>query len=198
MCETVVTRASSASAAPASHPFGCYPGIDVSTPEVDRSEARLLPSERVLWYGGPARGVPRARRWTVGPALIFTLAVVFGLFAALLAVAGMPGVRQTASLAAMLALFGISVAVAPRYLHDTCEYLVTDRRVLFRRGRFRRSMDRTGITYGRVRWHRSVPGVGSLELVRAVPCGPLARRQRLVPYDVREPDRLSSSSTATA
>ncbi len=175
---------------PALHPVGCYPEAEVTQPEVDRADWRLLPSERVLWYGRPAAGVPRARRWTIGPALLFALAVVFGLFAALLTVAGLAGIQQTASLSAILALFGVSVAVAPRYLHDPCEYLITDRRVVWKRGRLQRTMDRTGVTFARIRWHRSAPGVGHLDLVRAVPFGPLARRQRIVLADLREPDRV--------
>ena len=166
---------------------------DVVTAEVPRSEWRLLPFERVLWYGKPAAGVPRARRWTFGPALLFTLAVVFSLFAGLIAVADLPGARQMGSLGAIVALFGIAVLIAPRYLHDTCEYLLTDRRVIWRRGRMTRYIDRSGITYGRIRWHRSVAGVGNLELVRAVPFGPLARRQRILLADVREPDRVFAS-----
>jgi hypothetical protein len=51
-------------------------------------------------------------------------------------------------------------------------------------------MDRTAITYARTHWHRNVPGVGHLELVRAVPFGPLARRQRLMLHDVQGPDVL--------
>ena len=164
--------------------------VAVNESKVDRADWRLLPSERVLWYGKPASGVPRARRWTFGPALLFTVSVVFALFAALVAIGGLPGARQTASLGGMIALFAIAVLIAPRYLHDTCEYLLTDRRVMWRRGRFRRSMDRAGVTFARIRWHRSVPGVGSLELVRAVPFGPLARKQRLLFADVREPDRV--------
>ena len=160
------------------------------TTEVPRSEWRLLPFERVLWYGRPASGVPRARRWTFGPALLFALALVFALFAGLIAVADLPGARQMGSLGAILALFGVAVLIAPRYLHDTCEYLITDRRVIWRRGRMSRYIDRNGITYGRMRWHRSVAGVGHLELVRAVPFGPLARRQRILLADVREPDRV--------
>ena len=79
---------------------------------------------------------------------------------------------------------------APRYLFGDLAYLVTDKRVLVRRGRFVRSMERRKLTYARIVWHRSVPVVGHLELVVAVPFGPLARRLRVMLRDVREPDRL--------
>jgi hypothetical protein len=62
--------------------------------------------------------------------------------------------------------------------------------VIWRRGQLRRTMDRRGITYARIHWHRSVPGVGHLELVRAVPFGPLSRKQRLFLHDVKAPDVL--------
>jgi hypothetical protein len=159
------------------------------SPEVDRRAFRLLPSEQVLWHGQRSN-VPRDQRWTVGPALLGALALVFAAFGGLLAVAGYEGAQQNVALAAMLTLFAIAVAVAPRYLHDPCEYVVTDRRVLWRRGPITRSIERAYINYGRIRWHRSVAGVGHLELVRAVPFGPLARRQRILLLDVRAPDAV--------
>jgi len=160
----------------------------VTQTPVDHAEWRLIPSERVLWHGQPVPGLPRDRRWTLGPLVLFALALVFASFAALLFIAELPGGRQMGFLACIVLLFGISVAIAPRYLHDTCEYLLTDRRVLWRRGRLRRSMDVHGIAFGRIRWHRSAAGVGHLELVRAVPFGPLARQQRVTMLSIRAPD----------
>ncbi len=158
--------------------------------EVDRNSWKLLPNERVFWGGGPTPGVARERYWAIGAGVLIALASVSACFACLLAIADMPGAQQTLFIAAYLALFGIGVALAPRYLRDRCEYVVTDRRVLWRRGNYRRSMDLRGITFARVRWHPSAPGVGSLECVRAVPFGPFARKQRLVLHDIREPDAL--------
>lgn len=151
---------------------------------------KLLPSERVLWHGGPVLGVPRDRRWFVLPALAFSFAAVSLSFAALLWITGLAPPRQTLVIVCYLAMTGVGALLAPRYMLDRCQYLVTDKRVLWRRGMLRRSMDRGSITFARVRWHRSVVGVGHLELVRAVPFGPLARRQRLVFHDVRAPDVL--------
>jgi hypothetical protein len=132
--------------------------------------------------------VARDRRWILGPVVLFALATVFLAFAGLLWVEGGPGVRENVSLSAMLALFATAVAVAPRYLHDPAIYVVTDRRVIWRRGALTRSVERRFIQFGRIRWHRSEAAVGHLELVRAVPFGPLARRQRLQLLDVRAPD----------
>jgi hypothetical protein len=151
---------------------------------------RLLPSERVLWQGGPRRDVPRDLRWTIGPLLVIALSVLCALFAGLLHVSGIPAVRPMAFTAFYLLLTAVAARLLPRYLLDPCEYMVTDRQVIWRRGQLRRTMDRRGITYGRIHWHRSVPGVGHLELVRAVPFGPLSRKQRLFLHDVEAPDVL--------
>ena len=156
---------------------------------VDRS-FRLLPSERVVWRGAPRLGIPRDLRFSLVPAFFFALAAVTALFAGLLYSAGIPAVRPTAFTAFYLVLTGVAARLLPRYLLDPCEYMVTDRHVIWKRGSYRRVMDRRSITYGRIHWHRSVPGVGHLELVRALPFGPLSRRQRLVLHDVPAPDVL--------
>jgi hypothetical protein len=156
---------------------------------VDRAAFRLLPSERVLWYGRRSV-VPYDKHYVWAPPIVFALAAVFGLFAGLLHVVELPGVRGMTSLGAFLAALGVGLVLLPRYLLDDREYLVTDRRVLTRRGRWVRFMDRASITLGRIRWHRSAPSVGHLELVIAVPHGPLARKQRLVLHDVRDPDSV--------
>lgn len=153
---------------------------------------RLLPSERVLWTGAPTAGVARARVWSLGPASGLAMAAVAALFAALVHVAGLPGWQETALVGCNLAVIAIGGLLAPRYLLDPCTFAITDRRVLWRRGGSVRSIDRHAITFARVRWHRSAPGVGSLELVRAVPFGPLSRMQRLVFHDVAAPDRVLS------
>lgn len=151
---------------------------------------RLLPSEEVLFQGAPLPGIPRDRRWVLMPGLLLTFAVVVGLFSGLLAVAELPGVRSMAFVAFYLVMTAVGVHLWPRYYLDPCEYMITDRHVIWRRGSLRRAMDRRAITYGRIHWHRSVPGVGHLELVRAVPFGPLARKQRLILHNVNAPDRL--------
>lgn len=150
----------------------------------------LLPYERVLWTGTPVSNVPRDRIWTLAPAAALVMSAVAALFAALIQIAELPGWQESGLVACYLAVFAIGGLLAPRYLFDGCAFAITDRRVLWRRGRHVRSIERHGITYARVRWHRSAPGVGHLELVRAVPFGPLSRSQRIVLHDLRAPDRV--------
>ena len=151
---------------------------------------RLLPSERVLWTGGPKLGVPRDLRWTIVPGLVLALAIVAALFTGLLYAAEIAGVRSGAFMAFYLFVLALGVRLMPRYALDPCEYMLTDRQVIWKRGNLRRTIDRRAITYARIHWHRSVAGVGHLELVRATPFGPLMRKQRLFLHDVEAPDVL--------
>jgi hypothetical protein len=144
----------------------------------------------LLWHGGPKLGIPRERLWVILPALFFIFSLVAALFAGLVAVAGIPAVRSIAFLAFYLFMTGVSLLLVPRHLLDACEYAITDRHVIWKRGQQRKIIERRGITYGRIHWHRSVPGVGSLELVRAAPFGPFSRRQRVMLHHVEAPDRL--------
>ena len=114
------------------------------------------------------------------------------LFAGVLWHAELPGSQSGVGFAALLSCLGVAALLAPAFLRDPCEYLITDLRVLWRRGRSVRSLERRVITYARVRWHRFASGIGTLELIRATPYGPLLRRQRLRLFDVRAPDAIYS------
>jgi hypothetical protein len=150
----------------------------------------LLPSEQVLWQGVPVRDVERDFPWRVGPLLVSAVATIAALFSGLLAVANLPGVKQMALVTIYLGVVAAALWLAPRFLHDECEYLITDRRVLWRRGRVQRWIDRQGLSYARVLWNHTALGVGHLELVRATPFGPLSRKQRLVLHNLQAPDRV--------
>jgi hypothetical protein len=78
----------------------------------------------------------------------------------------------------------------PLWWQSQVEYVVTDRRVIWRRGPLRRSIEIGQISYALVRWSRSQPGVGDLVLVRAVPTGALRRTLSVALRDVEAPDRL--------
>jgi hypothetical protein len=161
-----------------------------AVPDVDRAALRLLPSETVIWAGRPEHGVARDGFWVVTPAIASAVGVIAVLFTVLLAVADLPGWQQSAIVVCYSIVLGVGSLLAPRYVLDPCEFVVTDRRVIWRRGRSTRSVERDAISFARIHWHRSVPGVGHLELVRAVPFGPLARSQRVMFHDVRAPDAV--------
>jgi hypothetical protein len=122
--------------------------------------------------------------------LFFALSLVAALFAGLLSLVGIAAVRSTAFLSFYLFMTGASLVVMPHVLLNGCRYAITDRHVIWMRGQMRRVIERRAITYGRIRWHRSIAGVGTLELVRAAPFGPFTRQQRVVLHDIEAPDRL--------
>src|SRR5262245_54048964 len=60
------------------------------------------------------------------------------------------------------------------------------------RGPFRRTIERRSISFARIRWSAKSPGVGDIDLVRAVPTGALRRRLLLQLSGVVSPDRVWS------
>ena len=150
----------------------------------------LFPSERILWEGRPVTDAPRPRGWRWVPLLLVMLAAICALFAGLLVAADLAGASNIALVALYMAFTAGAIWVAPTVLRDRCRFAITDRRVIWVRGRYRRSIDRRALSYMRVAWHPSVPTVGDLELVRAVPFGPLSRTQRIVLHDLRAPDSV--------
>jgi len=94
----------------------------------------------------------------------------------------------------LFACWSSTLAVALRYgpaiWRTEVEYVVTEKHVMWKRGRIRRTIDRGAISYARIHWHPSIPGLGDLELVRAVPTGALRRRLSLLLPGVIGPDRL--------
>ena len=159
--------------------------------EFDRRRWRLLPSEEVRWVGAPCE-VPRHGMWFLLPPLGYAIAAVGACFALLLAAAGVPGAEPAVLTAVFFGSFATALVILPGWLREREEYVITSQRVLWRRGSWTRDIDRRRIGLVRVRWHPDVPIVGDLELIVAVPFGPLARRFRVTLRDVRRPDVLAS------
>jgi hypothetical protein len=167
----------------------------VSRDEHDReAEAarafRLLPSERLLWVGRPVLGVPRELGYVVTSLAGGAVATSALLFAALLRVSELPGMQACAIVALYALVFVVGAFLVPRYTLDPCEFAISTRRVLWRRGAMVRSIDRGAVSFARIRWHRTARGVGTLEVVRAVPFGPLMRQERIRLHDLRGPDAV--------
>lgn len=155
-----------------------------------RRAFRIMPFESVEYVGGPKLGVAR-EPWVRG-ALAVALAVASSsfLFAALVLTIHSPDWKGALLVGTYAVVAMIGIALAPRYLLDGARFAITDRRVLVQSMGRVRSIDRRGIAFARIRWHATEVGVGRLELVRAVPFGPLLRKERLAFHDVERPDRL--------
>jgi len=175
--------------------------IDDVRPEADAAIARafrLLPSERVLWTGRPVLGVPRQLGYVVTSLAAGAVATSALLFAALLRASELPGMQGWAVVAIYALVFVVGAILVPRYTLDPCEFAITSRRVLWRRGGSVRSIDRSAVSFARIRWHRRARGIGTLEVVRAVPFGPLMRQERLVLHDLRSPDAILATLRGVA
>ncbi len=92
--------------------------------------------------------------------------------------------------AGWMAALAIASVQLPRWWRSELEYIVTDRHVIVKRGRFRRTIDRRTLSYARIRWDHRDPTCGDLELVRAVRAGALRRRLSVTLYGVSSPDRV--------
>jgi hypothetical protein len=148
-----------------------------------------LSGETIHWSGRPkVVSLPLVARLTAAVSAV--LSVVSVLFAIVVGTALRADTSGMLFFAAWCATLGLIAWRGPHLWRSNVEYLVTDKHVVWRRGRIRRSIDRDAVSYARIRWNRGVPGVGDLVLVRAVPTGALRRTLHLTLSDVVGPDRL--------
>lgn len=92
--------------------------------------------------------------------------------------------------AAWTATLAVGLGLGPKWWRSELEFVVTERSIVLQRGRLRRTMDRSAISFARIHWYPNNPGVGDLELVRAVPTGALRRRLSIVLTGLVAPDRV--------
>lgn len=147
--------------------------------------------EDVLWRGRP-KVVRAPRVYAVFALVCFVSSAIATTSAVVVATA--LGERPTGLLgfALWMATLGLASFQVPRLWRSELEYVLTEGHVLVRRGRFRRMIDRRSISYARIVWDPRVPGVGDLELVRAVPTGALRRRLSISLTGIAAPDRVWS------
>jgi hypothetical protein len=104
------------------------------------------------------------------------------------------GLRQPpgnlVAFAAWCATLALGAWRIPLWFRSQVRYVVTEKRVVWQRGRLRRSIERDAISYAIIRWNPGSPGVGDLVLERAVPTGALRRTLTVTLADVEAPDRL--------
>ena len=152
-------------------------------------ERDSLFNETILWSGRP-----RAVRAPLGAKLVAAVSAVVS--AATLSFAATVALSLRAHVGGMIlfALWCASIALAawrlPILWRSGVEYIVTERHIIWRRGKIRRSIDRSAISYAVITWNPHESDVGDLVLVRAVPTGALRRTLKLTLSGVTGPDRL--------
>jgi hypothetical protein len=145
--------------------------------------------ERIVWTGRP-KIVTVPTGYRIGAWVMATVTVISVAFATLVATALHAPVGGLILFAAWSATLGVALRFGPAIWRSEVEYVVTEKHVMWKRGRIRRTIDRGAISYARIHWNPSIPGLGDLELVRAVPTGALRRRLSLLLPGVMGPDRL--------
>jgi membrane protein implicated in regulation of membrane protease activity len=148
-----------------------------------------MSDEKVIWRNRPAEisltPTQRAVFWSL-------LVVASASFSAAIAVA----TTLHTAVGGMILVAGWTAAVALvfraviQWWHEGAEYLVTESRVLWQRGRFARSIQRNGISFARITWLDPERGVGDLELVRDVAEGVFRRKLTIELRGVHRPDVL--------
>ena len=145
--------------------------------------------ETIVWSGRPkATTVPALYRLTASVSAL--IAVVALCFALVLGLGLHLRVGSMIFFAGWCATLALASWRGPLLWRARVEYIVTDRHVIWRRGRLRRTIDRAAISYARILWDPRDPTVGDLVLVRAVPTGALRRTLSLSLAEVEAPDRL--------
>lgn len=148
-----------------------------------------LYDEQITWTGGPkVLTVPRV--FKVIAVVSATMAIVALAFAIVVATGlGLP-VGGLLIFSAWSASITIAAWRLPLWFRASAKYMVTEKHVIWQRGRLRRTIERDAISYAVIRWNPKVPGVGDLVLERAVPTGALRRTLSITFADVETPDRL--------
>jgi hypothetical protein len=153
------------------------------------SKRDSLFGEPVLWSGRPkAIVVPGLYR---GAALVCGLTSATTTISAIVVATALkapPG--GLLAFAAWMATLALAFLFGPKWWLSGLEFLVTDRHIIVRRGKFRRFIDRGAVSFARIRWHKKLSGIGDLELVRAVPTGALRRRLTILMHGLVAPDRV--------
>ena len=145
--------------------------------------------ERIVWQGRcRAVSVPFTQK--VLAAVAAVLSAVSLCYAVVIAESLDVPVGGMVLFAAWCATLALGAWRLPLWWRSQLEYIVTDRHVIWRRGRIRRSIESRQISYGLVRWNTADASTGDLVLVRAVPTGALRRTLSLTLHDVEAPDRL--------
>jgi hypothetical protein len=145
--------------------------------------------ERVLWQGRcRASAVPISEKaMALAAAAVSVITLCYAVVVSQSLDVPVGGMVLFAAWCASLALGAWRV---PMWWRAGVRYLITERHVIWQRGRVRRSIETAHVSYALIRWSASDPSLGDLVLVRAVPTGALHRTLSLTLSDVEAPDRL--------
>jgi hypothetical protein len=145
--------------------------------------------ERIVWRGTPkVLEAPLVLR--VAAFALFAVAAVSLCFSVVVSLALHVTPTEPFVFAAWSTVLGVMAIQAPKMWLEKVEYIVTERHVIMQRGLFRRTIERRAISFARIRWSTGQPGIGDMDLVRAVPTGALRRRLLLQLRGVVAPDRV--------
>lgn len=152
-------------------------------------ERDSLFGEPVIWSGQPkVITVPTVYR--VATAIFALMSAIITTSAIVVATALGQSTGRLIFFAALMATLAVASAYLPRWWRSELEFMLTDRHIVLRRGKLRRSIERRAISFARIHWYPKHPGVGDLELVRAVPTGALRRRLAITLSGLAAPDRV--------
>jgi len=152
-------------------------------------ERDSLFNETILWSGRP-----RVVRASLGAKVLAGVCAVISLVTLSFAVIVRVSLHAQVGGMILFALWCAAIALAawriPIVWRSGVEYIITEKHIIWRRGRVRRSIDRSAISYAVIRWDAKESDMGDLVLVRAVPTGALRRTLKLTLSAVTGPDRL--------
>ena len=153
-------------------------------------ERESLFGEPVLWSGRPKEITTPIVYRRFGAAVCGVAAAIATASAIVVASAGQARPGPLLGFAAWMTTLAFALAALPKWWRAGLEFQCTDKHVVMRRGRMRRSIELRSISFARIRWDPKRPGIGDLELVRAVPTGALRRRLAIVLPGLVAPDRV--------
>lgn len=145
--------------------------------------------EEVVWTGRP-KVVECPPQYRVAAAVCAVISAITTASAIVVATALGTPTGPKLVFAAWMATLSVAFALGPKWWRSELEFIVTERHIVLQRGRLRRTMDRAAISFARIHWNPKKPGVGDLELVRAVPTGALRRRLSIVLTGLIAPDSV--------
>jgi hypothetical protein len=145
--------------------------------------------ENIVWESGPSvlRTPPL---FLLSSALSFSFSAISAAYAIVIGIVLERVPTETLTFAVFCLVVGFAARHLPIVWQRGVRYTITDHHVVYQRGPFRRTIDRSTISFARIYWHPSHPNVGDLELIRAVPTGAMRRRLMLRLDGLTAPDRV--------